>query len=134
MATAANFARVQTTVYPKWEASFKEVLGADIPIEVKWDTMMSDDQSDKDAYFDWYNKVYFQPLMTAFKNVCSDNMGKDAVKASVKKIVVDGSDGWSPQSSKFEDGVLTILHKFNTNVDNIEDRAKGWQKMLEDKL
>ena len=57
----------KTTAFPKWKADFDGVVGFDIPIEVKWDNMMSDDYSSKDDYFSWYNQVFFIPLMTVFK-------------------------------------------------------------------
>ena len=55
-------------------------------------------------------------------------------KKGIKKIVVDGSDGSSPRASTFEEGVFTLKHKFDTNVDNGDERVKEWTKMIESKL
>ena len=98
----------QSSNFGDWKKTFDAVVGFEIPMDVKWDTMQDDDYSKRDDYFTWYEAVYFRPLTTAFQNLCGDSMGKDAVKASVKKIVISGAEGSSPKHSKFENGVVTI--------------------------
>jgi hypothetical protein len=124
----------QDNAYPSWKKSFDQMVGFEIPIEVKWDTMMSDDYSDKDSYFDWYRKVYFDSLTGAFKNLCQDDMGKEAVKSGVKKIVIDGTEGYYSSHSTFEDGVFNLNHKFCSNVDSVDERVKDWAEMIGNKL
>ena len=74
----------QDSVFPGWKKQFDELSG-EIPMEVLWDTMQRDDREVKEQYFQWYDAVYFRPLMSVFKDLCSDTMGKDAVKTAVKK-------------------------------------------------
>lgn len=126
----------QSSVFPGWKKQFDEVCGWEIPMEVRWETMQDDGRDNKDQYFQWYDAVYFRPLMAAFKELCSDKMGKDAVKAGVKKIIIDGTDGISYRSSTFDGGILTMMHKFDTNVEsrNEQERAEGWKKLIEGKL
>lgn len=124
----------QQNVFPEWKKSFDAIVGFEIPFDVKWDTLTNDDYDKKEQYFEWWPMVYFKPLTDAFTSLCSDQMGKDAVKSSVKSIVIDGSEGSSPNASSFENGVLTIQHKPQTNVDDIDARAKAWTKLVESKL
>lgn len=124
----------QTTEFPKWKADFEKIVGFEIPIEVKWDTMLDDTYSDKKQYFDWYGLVYFQPLSDVFRSLCADDMGREAVKSSVKKIVIEQTDTGSPKASTFDNGELRIKHRFNTNVDNVKDRTDTWLKLIESKL
>ncbi len=124
----------QQNEFPKWKEQFNAVAGFDVPMDIKWDTMQDEGYSDKAMYFECYQQVYFRPLMNVMKHLCQDDMGKEAVKASLKKIVIDGTDGSGPHNSSFDNGVFLIKHKFHTNTDYENDRVKGWTKLLEDKL
>jgi hypothetical protein len=124
----------QTTEFPAWKKSFDEVVGSEIPMDIKWETMQSDDRNDKDDYFNCYRAVYFNPLMTAFKNICADAMGKEAVAGGVKQIVIDGTEGIYADSSKFEGGTLTIKHIYDSNTHKEDERATVWQNLIEAKL
>lgn len=124
----------QSTAFNKWKEKFNKAIGFNVSMEVKWDTMQSEDYQDRDDYFKWYEAVYFTPLMKVFEDICGDAMGKKAVKEGLKKIIIDGSDGSAASHSSFEDGVFTLLHRFNTNVDDGNDRVKTWKKMIESKI
>jgi hypothetical protein len=124
----------QTKVFPKWKKQMKEAVGFDIPLEVKWDTMQDEEYNDKDSYFEWYDQVYFRPLLEVFKSLCGDDMGRQAVKKGVKKIIIDGTDGSGAHNATFDKGVFTINHKFHTNVSQEGERVTGWTKLLESKL
>ena len=117
----------QESIFPGWKKQFDEVCGCEIPMEVKWETMQKDEYN-RDLYFKYYEAVYFRPLMSVFTDLCSDTLGKDAVKAGVKKIIIDGSEGIGPKYSTFTDGVFTLKHKFE------KDRAEGWKKTIGAKL
>lgn len=127
-------AEYQNTAYGKWKEEFDKVVGFSVPMDVKWETMQSEDYQGRDEYFTWYNAVYFEPLMRVFKNICKDQLGKDAVKSAVKKIVIDGSEGYRPFHSTYEDGVFTLRHQFHTNIPQLEERVETWTKLIESKL
>ena len=124
----------QETRFPSWVQKIQSAVGFPLPIEVRWDTLVSDDHTNKDDYFAWYDIVYFQPLLTALQNIGNDQMGRDALKAGLSSVVIDGTEGSSAAWTTLDCGVLTVLHKFDTNVDDHEDRARKWQRLLEDKL
>jgi hypothetical protein len=124
----------QTTKFSKWKSEFDAIVGCEIPMEVKWDTLQSDKYDKQDQYFAWYDAVYFRPLKDVFTSICKDQMGKDAVKAGVKKIVIDGTKGHAPEHTTFANGVLTVNHIFSTNIDSMNDRVRVWTKLVESKL
>lgn len=124
----------QETAYPEWHKKMIAALGFEVPIEVKWDTWSRDNIERKDQYFNWSEKVFFQPITETFKNICADAMGKEALQAALKKVVIESSDEYSSyKGTTFENGVLHIKHSFS-NVDSINDRIKGWTALLESKL
>lgn len=124
----------QSTPYSEWKKKFDAVCGFEMPMEVKWDTMHKEQYQERDQYFKWFGMVYFNPLLEVFKQLCVDDMGKEAVKASVKKIIISNGDVSSSRGSKFEDGVFHLVHSFHTNVDQEKERITGWRKLLESKM
>ncbi len=78
-------------------------------------------------YAEAFPKVYFQPATQAFEGICIDDMGKEAMQSSLKKIVIQnaGDITSAPKWATFADGVLTLDHKPCSNIDYIDDRAKS---------
>lgn len=122
----------QTEKFEPWKKELTTIVG-EVPVEVKWDTMVADNNDDKNYYFNSFDKIYFNCITQVFKNLCADDMGKDAVKSSLKKIVIDGTEGSSPNPSTYVDGVFTVKHKI-CNQDNGHERIKVWTKLIESKL
>ncbi|OVE75779.1 hypothetical protein BVX98_06900 [bacterium F11] len=106
-------------------------VGADIPIEVNWESMALEEQSH--LYKDAFSKVYFQPIVDACKAIGGDDMGRKALNEGLKKIVVANTKGASnPEAAiGFSGGTLTIDHKPTTNIGDVGARAKVVQKVLE---
>jgi hypothetical protein len=66
-------------------------------------------------------------------------MGKQAVRAKLRKIVVTFEEATAPATAyengvKFEDGVLTLNFRPFTNADDVSPRAEAIRKKLEAKL
>lgn len=120
--------------FPKWKSQIDAAAGFEVGLEVLWDTLAHDDYEDRNQYFQWFEQVYFRPLLTVIKNICVDEMGKTAFREHVKKITVDGSEGSGSHHSSFEEGHFRIMHKAYSNVDEENDRVRGWQRLLEQKL
>lgn len=119
--------------YPEWKRKLDEAAGFELSIEVKWDELAVDDYAN--SYSQFFPKVYFEPLQRALAAVAIDDMGKQALKASLKSIVVRNSNEYSNYSGfKFANGILTIDHKPSYNIGDVDDRAKGIQKLLESAL
>ncbi|MDR2689995.1 MAG: hypothetical protein LBB76_09595 [Azoarcus sp.] len=110
--------------------------GFAVPVEVKWETIALSDQADNYAQDDFWTNIFFVPLKQALATVAADDMGKQAVQAKLKKIVVHYDSATAPVSAyadgvSFKSGVLTLNFTPYTNAGDIEPRAKAIQKVLE---
>jgi len=104
-----------------------------VPVEVRWDELAVADHAD--SYADFFGKVYFRPLVAALRAITIDELGKTALRDSLAKIVLCNSDRfYSVRGVTFADGVLTFDHQPHTNIDEIDERTKGLQQILESGL
>jgi hypothetical protein len=119
---------------PALKAEVEKLAGFPIPIEINWEQLAREDYAD--SYDENWRKVYFQPLINALKKVTRDDIGKDAVKSGLKKIVLCNSRGaYSPESAiSFAGGEITIDHDPASNVDYVDDRTNHLVKTLEKNL
>lgn len=124
----------QEKEFKAWKKEFDKIVGFPIKVDVKWDTLTRDTHDDAAKCAEYWTIVYFDTLNEVFKTLCQDDMGKSAVKESIKSIEIDGSDGSSYRASKFENGVLYFKHAPFTNVNDVKERSSGISKMLEEKL
>jgi hypothetical protein len=107
------------------------LAGFDVPIEIRWEQLAKDGYAD--SYAENFRKVYFQPLLGALKAIAIDDLGKDALKAGLKKIVLcNTKDLYTAEYAvSFENGVATIDHDPMSNVDYVDDRTTALTKVLE---
>ena len=124
----------ETKVYPGWKQKILAAAHFEVPIEVDWEALAEPDYAH--LYEECWPKVYFQSLLQGLQAVCADEMGREALRAGLKKIVLTNRSDTSYADSaiSFEDGVLTIDHRPCSNVDHIDERAQTVQKKLEAKL
>ncbi|QLG46303.1 hypothetical protein [Costertonia aggregata] len=124
----------QENEYQDFLKEFKNVVGKDIEVKVDWNSISKDGMSH--LYEQCWPQVYFQPLVKALESICSDEMGKEAIHESLQKIVIKDEIHTATPSkwSSFENGVLTLDHMPTTNIDNMDDRAKAVQMLLENNL
>lgn len=124
----------QENAYQDFLKEVKQVVGKDLEIDVSWDTLQQDGMSH--LYEECWPQVYFQPLVAALKSICEDDMGKEAIAQELEKLVIKNEEGISSGSrwATFEDKVLTLDHKPCTNINQIQDRTKAVQTLLENSL
>jgi len=132
LAERRAIAAYQEKQFPEVKKNIDAAAGFPLDLEIRWETLA--DPNAVDVYADCFQKVYFTPLINALRAVASDDMGKKALKEGLKKVVIDGSEGYGPSNFKLESGVLTLQHQPYTNVDDVTDRTKGIQKLLEESL
>ena len=119
--------------FPAWKARIDEAAGFDVAVDVRWDELAADEYAS--SYPTFFPKVYFQPMVDALAAITIDDMGRDALRDGLKKVVVRNTEQYASSNGfAFEDGVLTIDHRSYTNVDDGAERAKGLQKLLESGL
>lgn len=121
----------QDTTFPALEKEIHAAAGTPLPIEVDWNSLAFEGYAD--GYAENLPKIFFVPLVKALEKVAFDDMGKEAVKAGITKVVIKGSDSYSSWWAELEDKVLTLTYTY-ANVDYIDDRVDVLQKKLEAKL
>ena len=115
------------------KAAVDEAAGLDVPLDVDWDSIAAPGYAH--MYDIAFAKVYFQPLVLAFRDICRDEMGRSALAEGLTRVVIKNSDQfYGGDSITFEDGVLTIDHKPVTNIDDVQLRAEAIVRLLENAL
>ncbi|NOK32460.1 hypothetical protein HMI49_04515 [Corallococcus exercitus] len=125
----------ETKRFPQFKKEIDEAAGFDVPVTVAWETLALDGESH--LYDECWSKVYFVPLIAALKAITIDDMGKEALKAGLKKIEIQNRADTSNASrfaASFEGGTLLLDNKPHTNVDDVKDRTQSIQSLLESKL
>lgn len=111
---------------PKLRAAVDAAAGFAVDLEVDWESLSAPDSAH--LYDEAFTKVYFDPLAAALKNITIDDLGRDALKAGLKKVVVkDEGSSWP----SFEGGVLTLKFYAVANLDYGDERRKSIQDVLE---
>lgn len=95
---------IKDQYFNDYQTELNQIVGKELPIEINWGTF--DLNSIK-----FIPSVCLQRTVDAFKEVCADNFGKEAVQDSVSKIVVNNieeSTAAENKNIKLEEGILTI--------------------------
>lgn len=122
--------RWKNDYYPDWKARIDQAAGFEVPVEVSWTELAEQDYAD--SYAEFFPKVYFEPLVLALSAITVDQMGKDALRDGLSKIVIKNSGEYgSTTGITFRNGELTINHRPHVNVHYHEERAKAIQQNLE---
>lgn len=125
--------KFRTDDFPGWKARIDDTAGFDVPVEVAWDTLAVDGYAD--SYREFVPKVFFQPLVGALAAIAIDDIGRDALRAGLQKVVIKNSNQYySANGFGFDAGVLTIDLQTESNVDYVEERETGLRKLLEEQL
>lgn len=106
------------------------LAGYSLEFEVNWDTLALEEYTH--MYEEGFTKVYFTPLINALKEITVDEMGKEALKEALKKVVIKNEAGnyYGSTAYAFNGGVLTIDHQPFSNIDNITERSEELSKLL----
>jgi hypothetical protein len=116
---------------PNISEELHRVAGTDFTLDIKWDTLVIEDQADN--FVEFWTKVYFTPLLEALRSVARDDMGKEALANGLKQIIIQNTTGtyYGDRWAKFHNGVLILDHLPNSNIDAIQERIDGLVKVLE---
>ena len=124
----------QNDLFPALETEINAAAGYTVPLNISWDTLMEDRFSH--LYNDTFPKIYFLPLIEAFKAICVDDMGVELLKAGLKEVIIvnENDEHNLDRAITFEDAVLKIDHSPIVNADNVDRRTARIISLLEDKL
>jgi len=120
--------------YESLKKQIDKEAGFDVKIDVDWDTLAVDDYAE--AYDETWPKVYFQPIIKAFKEICSEDFAREALEEGLEKIVIHNhSDNYyASKWAVFKKGVLTLNHSPTTNVNQVQERAEYIKYIVEKDL
>ncbi|MFP2903916.1 hypothetical protein ACLESD_02345 [Pyxidicoccus sp. 3LFB2] len=121
----------EDTVYPKLKQQVDAAAHFEVPLDVNWQSLAIEERAH--MYEECFTKVYFTPLIEAFQAICVDDMGREALKEKLKRVVIRNTadNSYAGNMVTFEAGVLTLDHKPTTNIDDVKDRKDAIQKTLE---
>lgn len=123
----------RTEQFPDWQRKINEAASFEVPVEVAWSELAVDDYAT--SYGEFFPKVYFDPLVRALAGITIDDMGKEALKDGLTKIVIKNSGNYASETGfSFTDGVLTLDHRSDTNIDYGDERTQWLQKLMESNL
>ncbi|GAA4234722.1 hypothetical protein GCM10022291_14820 [Postechiella marina] len=124
----------QNDLFPALQSDINTAAGYNVPLSISWNTLMEDRFSH--LYNDTFPKIYFLPLVEAFKAICIDDMGVKLLQAGLKNVIIvnENNEHNLERAITFEAGVLKIDHSPVINADKVEERAERITNLLEDKL
>jgi hypothetical protein len=126
----------ETRRLPELKQQIDAAAGFELPLEMKWETIAQDGYAnDYDMFF---TNVYFKPLVQALQAIAIDDMGKEALKGALKKVIVQNTkeNGNPFDMPSFADGVLTLDHSPSSNFSdmNVSGRVRAIRELLEKHL
>jgi hypothetical protein len=124
----------QANELPKLQTEVNDAAGFSVPIEAHWDEMSPEGESQ--LYKESWTAVYFEPLIAALKDVTRDDMGREALKEGLRRIVIRNSDGNgnSDYWAKFEENTLTLDHRPTETGGDMQGRTTRLIQVLESGL
>lgn len=124
----------QEETFPGLKQQIDTAAGFEVEMLIEWETLF--EESFVHLYQDSYPKIYFIPLIEAFKAIASDSLGREALRTSLQKVVINNQDNHHNPSSaySFKEGVLEINHSPILNADKVEDRIEVLTELLENNL
>ncbi len=124
----------RTYAYPRLEQQIRHLVGYDIGIDVKWDSLVEVGM----AHVITHNltNVFFIPLVQALQQVTVDAVGRDALLTRLGRIEIKNENG-NTDSAMFatvEERVLILNHAPNSNVAEVNERVQAVIEVLENSL
>ena len=116
----------EKTKIPAQAADTKEKCGSPVAYEVDWASFK------EKAAFENFEYALTQ-AGGALEEICKDDIGKDAVKKSVKKVKIKNVTDPKAVSTSFKDGVVHVNFNFKEGTGG----TTGWteiQKVVEEAL
>jgi hypothetical protein len=125
--------------YPALEKAIQEAAGFPVPVEVVWDQLTIPGDAKYYADEGYFGKTIFEPLAAGLKEVGKDQMGRDALRQTLKGIRVRYDERTAPASNypnglKVEAGILDVNWRPFANVADYKDRVAAVVQVLEKNL
>lgn len=119
---------LQDTVFPAREKEIEEICGKAIRYDVDWDSLADDLEG-----LNFVDNLSCHRLNMALRVICQDEMGKEAVRDGLRRIVLANVKDPKDMSMTFADGVLTMKCAYAQRTDGMF-RDDEIRKLLIDRL
>jgi hypothetical protein len=93
---------------PKRQSELDGLAGTSVPFEIDWDSFEGDVKG-----IEWLEANGPAQVINAFRVLCKDELGKEAVKESVKSVSFKNVLAKDDKSLTFEGGVLALSCAFS---------------------
>ncbi len=127
----------KTSQFTEFQKQIEGIVGMSVEFDIAWDDFCSQIEGmsyPAEAMSEYMAGMFFHPMINAFKSICSDDMGKTALKESLKKIqILNSGNYYSDSGVTYDSGVLRLDFKY-TNVDQVADRETAIRTKIESAL
>ncbi len=125
----------QNDVYPGALDKMRKAAGFDVAVDVDWDSFAGSPNFNPDYFSENILEAVFIPIENVFVELCSDEMGREALKESLETISIKCEVEASRATLAFEGGTLSIARGLvNCGGLNSVWDADAMQKLLEENL
>ena len=105
---------LQDTTLPERVKEIEEICGKGIPYEVDWDSLADDAEG-----LNFLDNISCHRLNMALRTICVDDMGKEAVRDSLKVIKLKNVKDKAQMKISFDDGVLEMHCAYALRTDGM---------------
>lgn len=136
LAERRRIAVIKDSHGPRFQNELNAAIGFELPFEIDVATI-PENSTILDCYDYYYESYGPGMVVTIFKDLCKDDLGKEAVKAKIKKIVFQNTAKTPEEAGdkdlKLEGGTLFVRESFYGYSDKLFGEA-DLRKMIEDML
>ena len=119
---------LQDVTFPGRVKEIEEICGVGIPYDVDWESLADDMEA-----LNFIDNLSCHRLNMALRMVCQDDLGKSAVRDSLKKIKLKNVKDKGSMKIAFDGGVLEMHCAYALHTDGMFDDAVI-RRLLEERL
>jgi hypothetical protein len=119
----------QDGAFPALKARIDAAAGHELTLDIDWESLQRPGESA--LYAECWPKVFFEPLIGALEGVAIDDLGKEALRDGLRNVTIRDSGALAV---RLEAGDLLVDYPAVANVDDVEERRREIQRVLESGL
>jgi hypothetical protein len=102
----------QDTIIPERTQELAEIVGGAIPYEIDWDTFADDAEALR-----FLDNLSFHRINMAMRVICTDDLGKEAVRDTVKSIKLENVPSKDEMYLNVGDGALSMALNYSKGTE-----------------
>jgi hypothetical protein len=102
----------QDTIIPERTQELAEIVGGTIPYEIDWDTFADDAEALR-----FLDNLSFHRINMAMRVICTDDLGKEAVRDTVKSIKLKNVPSKDGMYLTVGDGALSMALNYSKGTE-----------------